>query len=102
MISADLQILSQIESLFQKYAFIHKDVLTIEEASVFTGLKADTLRQYVHKKKIGAYKPGRGKSAKLYFEKSELEKYMRGNRIESNEDLESRAATHSFLNRKAS
>lgn len=93
--------LSRIESLFQKYAFLNKDTLTIEEASRFTGLTTGTLKNYVFQKKIGAFKPGVGHSAKLYFDKRELEQYMRQNRILSDMELESQAATFTFKKQSA-
>jgi len=99
--TTEQQILSELAALHQKLLFIHKDVLTIDEASVFTGLATGTLKEYVFKKKIGAWKPGVGHSAKLYFEKADLLSYMRQNRVKSNEEISTEAATYSFKRKSA-
>lgn len=89
--------LSEIKAEIRRTALIpFKDILTIEEASAFTGLTIGTLKNYVFQKKIGAYKPGVGHSAKLYFDKGELESYMRQNRISSDADITAKATTYNF------
>lgn len=89
----DLELLSAIRTEFQKLAFIHKDILTIDEAAAFTGLETGTLKNYVYRKILGAYKPGKGHSAKLYFLKADLESYMMQNRIKSDLEISAEAAT---------
>lgn len=73
--------------------------ITLEEAAERTGFKRDTLRKYVHDGKIGAFKPG-GKKGKLFFDIEELERWIRENRIKSQQELETEATT--FYKRKAS
>lgn len=93
----DSEIIDQIKALFQKYAFLNKDYLTLDEAAEYTGLTRRTVQQYASERKIPHYKPGKGHSAKIYFMKSDLNDYItKGGRIESGDEIASRAATYNF------
>lgn len=94
-------ILSQIETLFQQYLFIHKDVLTEQEAAIFLGKKSvGSVRNLVSKGKLAVHKPeGRKGRADSYFLKSDLYQYMTRGRVESDSDLDCRAATHIYTSK---
>ena len=57
--------------------FDAKDVLTLEEAALFMGISKSSLYKMTHKHELPFYRPN-GKL--IYFEKSELVKWMRQNR----------------------
>lgn len=67
-----------------------KDVLDIDEASLFTGFSRGHLYRLTSERRIPHYK----KNRKLYFKKSELEAWMLEDKVLTVEDIESQAATY--------
>lgn len=65
-----------------------KDVLTLEEASVFMGITKSTLYKMTHENIIPFFKPN-GKM--IYFEKVELIKWIKQNRVASEEEIAAQA-----------
>lgn len=97
----DPEILSKIETLFQKYAFIHKDVLTEDEAAIILDVEVCSLRSMCSRGEIAFHKPGGRKGrSKKYFLKTDLNEYMTRGRVAGEKDIESMASTYNFLKRK--
>ena len=71
--------------------FDAKDVLTLEEAAIFMGISKSSLYKMTHKHELPFYRPN-GKL--IYFEKSELVKWMRQNRSMSVEEIKETAVQH--------
>ena len=69
----------------------NKPILSLEEASAFTGLATSYLYKLTSTQEIPHYKP-RGKM--LYFDRGELEAWLKQNRVNSNADIERKAAAH--------
>ena len=69
----------------------NKQILNIEEASAFTGLATSYLYKLTSTQEIPHYKP-RGKM--LYFDRSELESWLRQGRVSSAADIDKKAANH--------
>jgi len=69
----------------------NKQILSLSEASAFTGLATSYLYKLTSTQEIPHYKP-RGKM--LYFDRSELESWLKQNRVNSNADIERKAAAH--------
>lgn len=63
----------------------NKQILNLDEASAFTGLIPSYLYKLTSTREIPHYKP-RGKM--LYFDRSELESWLRQNRVSSTQELE--------------
>lgn len=61
-----------------------KNVLTLEEASTLTGYSTAHLYRLTSQREIPHYK----RQKKLFFDKAELEGWMKGCRIKTNEELE--------------
>ncbi len=66
-----------------------KEVLTLEEAALFMGLSKSSLYKMTHKHELPFFRPN-GKL--IYFEKSELLKWMRQNRTMSEAETNDVAA----------
>ena len=66
-----------------------KDVLTLEEAAVFMGMKKSTLYKLTHAQEIPYWKPN-GKL--VYFEKSELLHWIRQNKMIAKQQIKEEAA----------
>lgn len=74
-----------------------KDMLTVEEAAMLTGMSKSRIYKMTFDHEIPYYKPN-GKT--VYFDKGDLTAWMRRGRVESVDEAESRAATHILRSRK--
>lgn len=68
-----------------------KQVLTLEEASIYMGISKSSLYKMTHRHELPFYRPN-GKL--IYFEKAELLKWMRQNRNRSEIETNEEAARH--------
>ena len=68
-----------------------KKVLTINEAALLLGLSKHYLYKLTCKKMIPHYKPG---VKLLYFDREELEAWMKRNRVGTASEAEQKAAVH--------
>lgn len=78
----------RIESL-ENVLSTAKEILTLEEASVFMGISRSSLYKMTHKHELPFYRPN-GKL--IYFEKVELLKWMRQGRTMSEAETKEAAA----------
>jgi excisionase family DNA binding protein len=69
-----------------------KKALTMDDASLYTGLSKSHIYKLVCYKKIPYYKSQGGKLT--YFDKTELEQWMLSRRIPTNDELEQEAADY--------
>ena len=74
-----------------------KNVLDLEDVSALTGLSKSYLYKLTCNKDIPHYKP-HGKQ--VYFDRKEIEDWMKQNRVATNAELESQAATYLTTGRK--
>ena len=75
--------------IVRKVSALQKDVLTLEEVAQYTGLSRSYLYKLAESRSIPHYKPN-GKH--LYFERKEVEIWLRRNRIASSDEVASKAA----------
>lgn len=68
-----------------------KNVLTLEDVALLTGLSKSWLYKATYKNEIPFYKPN-GKM--LYFDRKEIEDWMRQGRVKTNAELEQEAANY--------
>lgn len=74
-----------------------KETLTIEEAALYTGYKVKGLYTLTSQKRIPHYK----KNGKLYFDKQELDAWMKANKVKTATEINSQAETYTVThNRK--
>lgn len=67
-----------------------KNVLTMEDASLLTGLRKATLYSMTCKRQIPYYKKGRI----VYFDRAELETWMKQNRVATQQETERNAIAY--------
>lgn len=84
-------------SEIEEQLFIHKNVLSFEEASKFLNLSKSYLYKLTSGGLIPHYKP-QGKM--LYFEKAELEEWLRQNPVRTKQEVKDMAATYVVSARK--
>lgn len=67
-----------------------KNVLTLEDAALLTGLSKSTLYKLTCSHQIPHYK----RAKMLYFDRAELEAWMKQNRVASEQEIEERAISY--------
>ena len=80
--------LEQRVTLLENVVFASKDVLTLEEASLFLGLSRSALYKMTHNNVIPFFRPN-GKM--IYFEKAELLEWIRAHRVASETEIAEKA-----------
>ena len=80
--------LDRIENLSTLAA---KNVLNIDDVAILTGMSKGYVYQLTHDKKIPFYKPT-GKQ--IYFDRSEVEAWMKRNRVNSVDEAQSKAVSY--------
>ena len=85
-------LLNKIDSrlgAIESHLSAQKDVLSLAEVSVYTGISKSYLYKLTCRNEIPYYKPN-GKM--IYFSKSEIDRWLLQNRSESKAEIESQAA----------
>lgn len=89
------EIIERLERI-EKSVLLSKNVLTFDEAVMFTGLAKSYLYKLTASGKIPHYKP----SGKLiYFDRTELEKWMLRNPVKTAEEIEQQAIDYCHAKR---
>jgi excisionase family DNA binding protein len=89
------ELIERLERI-EKRVMMQKNVLTFEEAVMFTGLAKSYLYKLTASGKIPHYKP----SGKLiYFDRAELEKWMLRNPVKTADEIEQQAINYCHTNR---
>lgn len=85
------EIMQKLAEIKELSLLAAKDMLTMNDAVLYTGLGKSYLYALTCKNKIPYYKPN-GKT--IYFKKSELNEWLQRNRVDSIDEAESRAASY--------
>lgn len=86
-------ILNALEEI-KKYSLLGaKNVLTLDEAALLTGLTRSYLYRLTSQKQIPFYKPN---GRKVYFNRAELEAWMMRSRFETEEESDSTAILREY------
>lgn len=72
-----------------------KEVLNTSEIALLLGISESRVRHLTSAKKIPYYKQGN----KIYFKKKEIEAWQLSDRIPTNAEINSKAATHIAINK---
>ena len=91
------QLTEQLERIERGVLLGSKEVLTIDECAMLTGMTVGNLYRMTSSRAIPFYKPQGGK---VYFRKEEIERWMLRNRQATIDEVESEAATHVFFKKK--
>lgn len=73
-----------------------KDMLTIEDVSLMTGFSVGNIYRMTSNKTIPFYKPLGGK---IFFDKTEIENWLRTNKVETDAVTKAKANTYCFINK---
>lgn len=94
---ADREIIERLERIERNSLLAAKNVLSIDDVVLLTGLSKSYLYRLTCKKQIPYYKPN-GKLA--YFDRKEIETWMRQNRVDCVKDAAHKAAKYKFEKNK--
>lgn len=84
-------VLKKLETIERNTLLAAKNVLTIDDVSLLTGLSKQTLYKLTSSHKIPFYKPN---SKLLYFKRSEVEGWQTTNRVQSTGEAKQGAMKH--------
>lgn len=85
------KILTELEAIKQYSMLAAKNVLNFDDAVVITGLSKSHLYKLTYTHQIPHYKPN-GKQ--IYFDRAELEAWMKQNRVATQLETEQQAISH--------
>lgn len=84
-------ILQRLSAIERNTLLAAKNVLNVGDVAVMIGISKACVYELVQNREIPCYKP-RGKN--LYFDKSEIEAWMKRNKVETKEVAQQRAAAY--------
>ena len=90
-------ILAKLEAIERYSLLAAKNVLTIDDAAVLTGMSKSHLYKLTCSKQIPFYRPN-GKL--LYFDRAELEGWLKQNRVTTQEEAEQQAIAYVMTHKK--
>lgn len=85
------ELTAKLDNLQRLIITSSKEVLSIEECSMFTNLSVNHLYRLTSQRAIPFYKPMGGK---IYFKKSEVENWLLQGRQATNSEINSKATTY--------
>lgn len=86
----ETRIFEQLNRIEQYTLLSAKNVLSLEDVAALTGLSKSHLYKLTCTHQIPFYKPGK----QIYFDRSELERWMKQNRVATQAEIEAQAATY--------
>ena len=87
----------KLEDIKQSLIVVNKEVLTIDEVVLLTGLSKSYLYKLTHRRAIPFYKP---EGRLIYFKKTEIEAWLLRNRSETVDERDSRIITQRVIKKK--
>lgn len=92
-----LQAINERFDRIEKMALLgSKNVLTLDEVAIVTGLKKGYIYRLTSEQKIPHYKPG----GRVYFKKDEVEEWLLQNRVATLSEIDSKATTYCTTRKK--
>ena len=90
-------ILERLEAIERNSLLAAKNVLTIDDVALLTGLSKSHIYKLTCSKQIPFYRPN-GKL--VYFDRAELESWLKQNRVNTTEEAEQQAIAYVMKNKK--
>lgn len=90
-------ILSKLETIERNSLLAAKNVLTIDDVAVLTGMSKSHLYKLTCSRQIPFYRPN-GKL--VYFDRQELEGWLKQNRVTTQEEAEQQAIAYVMTHKK--
>ena len=91
----DEKVAKKVEEIGVSGYLLSKNVLSIDDVVVLTGLSKSHIYKLTSSRQLPCYKPN-GKL--MYFDKAEVEEWMRQNRVITNEEAKQKALAYVVTN----
>lgn len=91
------EIIKILKDIKQNTLLAAKNVLTIDDVSLLTGISKSALYKMTSKKQIPHYKPN---SKLLFFDRKEIEDWEKQNRVYTQQETEQKAIAYTVTHRK--
>lgn len=91
------EILAKLEAIERNTLLAAKNVLTIDDVVLLTGISKSSIYRLTSQNKIPHYKPNGGY---IYFDRAEIEDWQKRNRVSTAEEINSDAATYCLTHKK--
>jgi excisionase family DNA binding protein len=85
------EIKQQLDRIEQYSLLAAKNVLCFDDVALLTGLSKSHLYKLTYSHQIPHYKPNR---KQLYFDRKEIEDWMRQNKVATNDEIERKATSY--------
>ena len=85
------EILAKLEAIERNTLLAAKNVLTIDDVVLLTGISKSSIYRLTSQKKMPFYKPNGGY---IYFDRKEIEEWQKKNRVSTAEEINSDATTY--------
>jgi excisionase family DNA binding protein len=85
------EIKQQLDRIEQYSLLAAKNVLCFDDVALLTGLSKSHLYKLTYSHQIPHYKP---KGKQLYFDRKEIEDWMRQNKVATNDEIEQKATSY--------
>ena len=85
------EIKQQLDRIEQYSLLAAKNVLCFDDVALLTGLSKSHLYKLTYSHQIPHYKPNR---KQLYFDRKEIEDWMRQNKVATNDEIEQKATNY--------
>jgi len=91
-----LQINERLDKIERLVTIGSKDMLTVDDLHLMTGLSTSSIYKLTSKKAIPYYKPLGGT---IFFDKAEIENWIRSNKVETDAVIKAKANTYCFTHK---
>ena len=89
-------IIEKLDAIERNTLLASKNVLTIDDVALLTGISKSTLYKMTCKKQLPHYKPN---SKLLFFDRTEIEEWAKQNRVNTWAEAEQKALAYTVANK---
>lgn len=91
------EIKAKLEAIERNTLLAAKNVLTIDDVALLTGISKSSIYRMTCQNRIPYYRPMGGK---VYFDRKEIEDWLRRNRVATVDEVNSEAATYCVTHKR--
>lgn len=91
----DNEILNELREIKNLINFSTKNTFDVKELCIYTGMSKQWIYQLLNRKEIPHYKRG----SRVYFDRAEIENWLKGHKVETIADAEATAEIHNYMNK---
>lgn len=89
------EILNELREIKTLIHFSNKNTFNVKELCIYAGMSKQWIYQLLTQKQIPHYKRG----TRVYFDRAEIDNWLKGHKVETIEDAEATAEVHDYMNK---